>query len=245
MKARSAVAATFLAILLAPGVAWAQGLEGRFSIAFQAGTQSELGGDFLKGAEGTLLGKPVSIDSKRYRDIYAPDLRLQGQLGFGVGERTEVIARFTYYKAEGTSLEVGTFDDVVLGMYFDEYGDYEEVGFEAGVRFYISAAGRFKSYLAPIVGARFIDEILVSFSAQERGSSIRNVPFNQESTVAVFGLDLGFTFDVGERFFLGLDTGLRYQLAPKQFDELEGLTRIDDSDARWTAPVVASIGLRF
>jgi hypothetical protein len=42
-----------------------------------------------------------------------------------------------------------------------------------------------------------------------------------------------------------VDTGLRYQTAPGQFDYLEGLTTIDDSDGRWTAPVVASIGVRF
>jgi len=59
------------------------------------------------------------------------------------------------------------------------------------------------------------------------------------------GLDLGFTFDLGSHFFVGVDTGLRYQTAPSQFDELEGLTGIDDSDGRWTAPVVASIGVRF
>jgi hypothetical protein len=245
MKARSWLTATVLAALLAPAHARAEGLEGRFTVAFQGGTESQLAGDFLKGTQGTLVGKPVTIESQRYRDIYGPDLRLQGLLGFGVGERTEIIARATWYESEGTPLQVGTLDGDPLYAFFEPNGAYEEVGFEVGLRFYISAAGRLKSYVAPVAGARFLSEVLVSFSIPDAGSSIQNIPFHEESTVAVFGLDLGFTFDLTERLFLGIDTGLRYQGAPSQFDDLEGLAGIDDSDGKWSAPVVASIGVRF
>ena len=242
MKARIWLTATVLAALLAPEVAGAEGLEGRVTVAFQGGTESTLGGDLMKGAEGSLIGKPVTIESTSYRDVYAPDLRLQGLLGYGFGERTEIIARGTWYKAEGTGLEVGTSDGNPVFAFFDPY---EEVGLEVGLRFYVSAAGRLKSYVAPVVGARFLKEVLVSFSVPDAGSAILNVPFNEKSTVPVFGLDLGFTFDLGSRFFVGVDTGLRYQTAPSRFDALEGVTGIDDSDGKWSAPVVASIGVRF
>jgi hypothetical protein len=242
MKARIWLTATVLAALLAPGVVQAEGLRGQFKVAFQAGTESMLGGDLIEGGQGSLLGKPVTIESKSYRDVYAPDLRLQGLLGFGIGERTEIIARGTWYEAEGTGLEVGTSDGNPVFAFFEPY---EELGFEVGLRFYISAAGRLKSYVAPVVGARSVREVLVSFSVPDAGSAILNVPFNQKSTVAVFGFDLGFTFDLGSHFFVGVDTGLRYQTAPGQFDELEGLPVIDDSTGQWTAPVVASIGVRF
>jgi hypothetical protein len=245
MMARSWLTATLLAALLAPGVARAEGLEGRFSIAFQGGTQSELAGDLLKAADGTLVGKPITIESQRYRDVYAPDLRLQGALGYGIGARTEIVAKATYYKAEGTAIEAGTFNGSPLFVFFDPYGAYEEVGVELGLRYYIAAAGRLKSYVAPVVGARFLSEVLVSFSIPGAGSAIQNVPFHEKSTVAVFGLDLGFTFDLGRHFFVGVDTGLRYQGPPSQLDGLEGLTQIDDSSGRWSAPVVASLGVRF
>ena len=96
-----------------------------------------------------------------------------------------------------------------------------------------------------MVGARFVNEVLVSLSVPDAGSAILNVPFSQKSTVPVFGLDLGFTFDLGSHFFVGVDTGLRYQTAPSQFDELETLATIDDSSGLWRDPVVASIGVRF
>ena len=242
MKARIRLTATVLAALLAPAVAGAEGLEGRITVAFQGGTESTFAGDLMKGAQGSLLGKPVTIASKRYRDVYAPDLRLQGLLGYGIGERTEVIARGSWYESDGTGLEVGTSNGNPVFAFF---GPYEEVGVEVGLRFYVSTAGRLKSYVAPVVGARFLSEVLVSFSVPDAGSAILNVPFSEKGTVPVFGLDLGFTFDLGNHFFVGVETGVRYQTAPSQFDALESLTGVDDSDGKWTAPVVASIGLRF
>lgn len=245
MQARGCLRAMVLFAVLGPGVSWAQGIEGRFSIAFEAGTQSEIAGDFVKGASGTLLGKPATFDTQRYRDVYAPDLRLQGLFGFGLGERLELVARGTYYKAEGTALQAGTFDGKDLFAFFEPYGATEEVGFEVGARFYIAATGRLKSFIGPVVGARFLSEVLVSFSIPDAGSSIQNVPFHEESTVLVVGLDLGLTFDLSEHVFVGLNTGLRYQGPPSSFDGLAGFERIDDADGRWTAPVVASLGVRF
>jgi hypothetical protein len=242
MKARSWLTATVLAALLAPGVARGEGVQGLFSIEAQVGTQSEISGDFLKGAEGTLINKAATIDSKRYRDVFAPDVRLQGQLGYGIAERVEIIARGTWYQADATPLKVGTWNGSDVFGYFDAY---EEAGFEVGLRYYIAAAGRLKSFIGPVAGARFTKEILVSFQIPDAGSAVLNVPFSQKATVPVFGLDLGFTFALGSHLFLGVDTGLRYQTAPPQFDALPGLTGIDDSDNRWSAPVVASVGVRF
>ncbi len=242
MKARIWLTATLLAALLAPRAAQAEGLQGRFAIAFQGGTQSELAGDLLKPASGTLVDKPVTFNSKRYRDVYSPDLRLQGLLGYGIGERTEIIARGTWYKADAVGLEVGTLNEKPVYAFFDPY---EEVGVEVGLRYYLSTAGRLKSYVAPVVGARFVAEVLVDFQVPDAASALLHVPFSAKSTVPVFGLDLGFTFDLGARVFVGVDTGLRYQSAPSQLNGLPGFTQIDDSDGRWSSPVVLSIGLRF
>jgi hypothetical protein len=242
MSVRGRRTALVLLALLAPGAARAEDLLGRFSIAFQAGTQSELGGDLTKGASGSLVGAPATLGAQRYRDVYAPDLRLQGVLGYGVGERAEIIVRGTWYESDAAAVEAGDRDGDPV---YASYGPYEELGIEAGVRFYISAAGRLKSYVAPIVGARVVDEILVSFSVPDAGYELRNVPLSQRSTVPVFGFDLGFSFDLGEHAFVGIDTSLRYQGAPSGFDALEGLGEITRSDGRWTAPVAAFLGVRF
>jgi hypothetical protein len=245
MKARSWLGATVLGGLLSPAAAGAQGLEGRFSLAFQGGTQSELAGDLIKGTTGTVFDKPVTIDSSRYRDVYSPDLRLQGLLGYGIGEKLEVVARGTWYRADGTAIEVGTLEDKVVYVLFDPYGEYEEVGVELGLRYYIAAAGRLKSYIAPVVGARWLSATYITLSVPDAASAVQNVPFQEEGTVPVFGLDIGFSFDLGEHFFVGMDTGIRYQSPPPQADALPGLTGIDDSDGKWSSPVVVSVGVRF
>ena len=237
---------TAAVFVLAPAVSAAEGIEGKFTVAAQVGTQSEVSGNILQSAQGTLFDKPVTIDSARYRDVYVPALvsRLQLLLGYGIGERSEIVARTTWYQAGYTGVEAGNLDGKALFAFFEPY-DYEELGFEVGFRYYLASQTRLKSYIAPVVGVRFLNEILVSYSVQEAGSSIRFIPFSKKSTVPVFGLDLGFTFDLGDRFFIGMDTGIRYQTAPGQFDYLLGLTEIDDSDGRWSAPVVAMLGVRF
>jgi hypothetical protein len=243
MKARSWLVTA--AVVVLPNVGYgAEGLEGKFMVAAQIGTQSEVSGNLMQAAQGTLLSQPISIDSARYRDVYGPDLRYQALLGYGVTSRTEIIARASYYKTEAAGIEAGTLSGRQLLAFF-EPNAYEEVGLELGYRFYFASQTRLKSYIAPIVGVRFLEEILVTFAAQEAGSSITNIPFSKEGSVAVFGADIGFSFDLGQNFFVGVDTGIRYQSAPPQFDYLLGLTKIDDSEGRWTAPVVASIGFRF
>ena len=64
MKARRWLTATVLAALLSPAVARAEGLQGRFAVAFQAGTQSILGGTLLKGTGGRWSANP-SPSSRR------------------------------------------------------------------------------------------------------------------------------------------------------------------------------------
>jgi hypothetical protein len=248
MKARSWLAATVLAGLLAPvaHAAEGEGLKGRFSITFQGGTQSEVAGDLFKATTGTAFGKPITLDSKRYRDVYAPDVRLQGVVGYGVGDKLELVARGSWYKANGTAIEIGKLEeDKAVYATFDPYGDYEEAGAEVGLRYYISAAARLKSYIAPIVGARRLTETYITLSVPDAASAIQNVPFQKKGTVPVVGLDLGFSFDFGEHFFVGMDTGIRYQTAPPQADALPGLEQMDDGESKWSAPVVLSVGVRF
>ena len=248
MKARSWLAATVLAGLLPPAVhaAEGEGLKGRFSITFQGGTQSEVAGDLFKATTGTAFGKPITLDSKRYRDVYAPDVRLQGVVGYGVGDKLELVARGSWYKANGTAIEIGKLEgDKTVYVTFDPYGDYEEVGAEVGLRYYLSATARLKSYVAPIVGARWLTETYITLSVPDAESAVVNVPFQKQGTVPVFGLDLGFGFDLGEHFFAGLDTGIRYQTAPPQANALPGLEQMDDSESRWSAPVAVSVGVRF
>ncbi len=72
MKARRLLMPAILALLVAPDRAGAEGLAGRFSIAVQVGTQSEIAGDLTAATQGTLLGRPATVLAKSYRDVYRP-----------------------------------------------------------------------------------------------------------------------------------------------------------------------------
>jgi len=244
MIGRSAGIAAVFAVLLAPGPASAQGLAGRFSLAIQGGTQAEVSGDLMAAADGILIAKPATLHSISYRDVYGASLRLQAFAGYGVADRVEVFARGTYYQTDAVGgVDAGTWNGTTPVFAFFE--PYEEWGGELGLRYYLAVQGRLKSYVAPVVGARFVDEVLVSYSVPDAGSAVLNVPFSESSTVPVFGLDLGFTFDLGEHVFLGVDSGIRYQTAATGFDALPGLETLDDSSGRWSAPVSATLGVRF
>jgi hypothetical protein len=244
MNARSAGIAV-LASLLVPGLAGAQGLAGRFSIAVQGGTQAEVSGDLQKAGQGSLINRAVTLDPLRYRDVYGADVRWSGVLAYGVAERVEVFARGSYYESEAVGgVEAGAWGPSSLPV-FAFFEPYEEIGVELGLRYYLAVQGRLKSYVAPVAGLRFADEVLVSYSVPDAGSALLNVPFSQKKTLPVFGLDLGFTVDLSDYVFLGIDSGIRWQKAQAGFDSLPGLESIDDASSRWTAPVSATLGVRF
>ena len=259
MKARSFVTAAVLAVLLATGSARAEDLGGKLSIGVQVGTQSDLGGQLLKGGQGTFLGKQATVDAKRYRDIYKPDVRYQAFLGYGLGAKLELVARASYYENEAVGVSAGSLDGSELFAFIGQAEDpnssssdlvvfpYKEYGGELALRYYFAPQSRLKSFVAPVLGVRRVDQTLLSLSAPEGGSRLMNLQFSRSGTVLAAGIDIGFAFDVTDHFFVGVDTGVRYQTAakPGNASQLSGISGIDESDGRWTAPVVVMIGGRF
>lgn len=243
MKARRIAAAAVLAVVLGAGLATAaEGIAGRFAIAAQVGTQTEVSGDMLRSGQGTVAIFPVTFDSVSYRDVYGPDVRVQGFLGYGVAERVEIVLRGGWYKSEGRAVSAGTFAD---GDLFAYVSDYEEWGLELAARYYIAHRSRLKSYLAPVAGLRSTNDIFVDYSLPAAGSAVLNVPFTKDTTVPVLGLDIGVSFDLTENLFIALDSGIRWQGAPTDANALTTLGSVDDSESRWTAPVLFSLGVRF
>jgi len=243
MKARRIATAAVLTVLLGAGLASAaEGIAGRFAIAAQVGTQSEASGDLLEHAQGTIVGVPASFNSIEYRDVYEPDVRVQGLLGYGVSERVEMVLRGGWYKTDGTGVVAGTVGDRDFFAYFTEY---EEWGLELAARYYIAHRTRLKSYVAPVAGLRSSKNIYVDYSIPQAGTAVLNVPFSKDTTVAVFGLDIGVSFDLTDHLFIALDSGIRWQDSATDANGLPSLTAIDDSEGRWTAPVLFSLGVRF
>jgi opacity protein-like surface antigen len=242
MKARrSLMVITLVAAVVAP--ATAQDLEGRWTVAFQGGTDSELSGNVLAGVQGTLFDLPVVVESRKYREIYNADVRLQALIGYGATPSGEIFARVSHYRLESPGgVPAGTVADDPLYVFVQPY---EEWGAEFGYRFYLASRTSLKSYVAPVGGVRFLDRMLFDLSAPDRRSAILNVPLYDASTVVLFGLDIGFTYDLGSHFYVGLEAEVRYQTGPTAATTAPGLTGINEEGDRWSAPVLATVGLRF
>ena len=186
---RLLMAATAVAAFV-PGSAGAEGLEGRWSVALQGGTDLELSGKVHEGGSGTVLALPTSVEARSFKDVYDPGFRGQLAIGYGVSPAGEVFVRGSYYKMSSKTLQVGTVAGLVLNA---DFAEYKEWGAEVGYRYYFRADQPFKPYVAAAAGLRFVSELPATFSVPAAGVVLSDVPFYDSSTVGVFGLDLGFT----------------------------------------------------
>ena len=245
MKARAAIAtAAVLAVLLGAGWASAaEGIAGRFAIAAQVGTQTELGGNLLANGQGTIAGLPVTFQSVGYRDVYAPDVRVQGFLGYGVNQKVEIVLRGGWYKTTGTGVGAGTLNGKDLFAYFT---DYEEWGVEVAARYYIAHATRLKSWIAPVAGLRSTKTIYVSYSIPDAGDGGAERAVQQRTRPSPSSASTSASRSTSPTTCSSASTpacaGRGRRPTP---NALPTLGTIDDSESRWTAPVMLSLGVRF
>jgi hypothetical protein len=245
MSIRTAlIAGAVAAASFVPVTASAEDIKGRWSLAFQGGTDLELGGNLHEAGSGRVLSLPTNVEARSYNDVYKPGFRAQFELGYGAGAASEVFARGTYYKLASETLQVGTVASFALNA---KFADYKEWGAEVGYRYYFNVDRPGKFYVAGLAGLRFVSELPATFSVPAAGVVLANVPFYESSTVGVFGADLGFTYDVSESLAIGIETGPRYQTGLSDLEGLAGtgLESINDSGSRWSMPFIATLRLRF
>jgi len=244
MDSRFAVLAlASLAPLTVAAPVRADGLQGRWSLGLQAGSDAELSGSVHQGGTGTVLGLPTEVQERSFHQVFGPNFRGQLSVGYGVEPRGEVFLRGSYYKMSSSPLQVGTVAGLPLSA---DFSPYKEWGLEAGYRHHFSE-GRLRPYAALVAGLRFISEMPSTFSVSEAGVVVPDVPFYDKSTVGVFGADIGLAYALSEGVAVGLETGPRYQTAPGRLNGLAGtgLDSINDTGSRWSMPIVATLSFRF
>jgi hypothetical protein len=244
MRIRQTLFAVAAVAALVPASARPEGLEGRWSVSLQGGTDLELSGNVHGGGSGTVLGLPTSVEARSYGDVYDPGFRGQLAVGYGVGRAGEVFLRGSYYKMKSGTLQVGTVAGLALNA---DFAEYKEWGGELGYRYYFRADKPFKPYVAAVGGLRLVSELPATFSVPAAGVVLSDVPFYDSSTVGVFGADLGFSFDLSENVALGFETGPRYQTGLSDLEGLAGtgLEPINDTGSRWSMPFLATVTFRF
>lgn len=233
-------------VLAAPGAAVAQdeGMRGRWSMAFTGGAALPAGGEFHEGGSGTVLGLPTSVDAKKNSDIFDPGVGWRVGVGYGVSRHVEMFGDFAWKRAEASELSVGNVASLDLRAAF---GDYTSYGVDAGMRYHFTPGAAVAPYLSVLAGFRRVDAIPGTFSVPAAGVTLRDTPFFDDSTVPVFGGDLGVLFAISPRVSLGAEAGLRFHSDLSQVEGLAGtgLENLNNAGSRWSVPISGVLRFGF
>jgi hypothetical protein len=251
---------------------------GQFGAALSGGVEFPAGGDVHGGATADVplsavaalrdAGAPplalpagaaaaqLRIGARSYDDIYGHLTRFGLEGAYGLTGGRELFGGVAYAMAGEGTVQVGTAAVVsAAGATLVEvpvtgtFGDLESWSVEAGLRQHFGA-GAFRPYVAARVGVAFVDEIRASFRvpALNITTALNDVPFYDSSTAFTGGLDAGLSYDIGERFALQLEAGLRY-VADLAGDDSAigglGLAGINDGGERLAIPVTLRLSWRY
>ena len=245
MKARYVLAA---ALLIVPASAKAQdeaeGVRGRWSGTFAGGAAVPAGGEFHEGGRGTVLGLPTSVDAKKTGDIFDPGIGWRAGVGYGVSRNVEIFGDFVWGRAEASELSVGDVASLDLRAAFDDYTSY---GMDGGMRYHFVPGARVAPYVSALAGFRRVEAIPGTFSVPVAGVTLPDTPFFDDSTVPVFGGDIGVLFAVSSLVSLGVESGIRYHTDLSDVEGLAGtgLENLNDAGSRWSVPISGVVRFGF
>jgi hypothetical protein len=236
------------ALLIAPASAKAQdeneGVRGRWSVTFTGGAAVPAGGEFHEGGRGTVLGLPTSVDAKTNGDIFDPGIGWRAGVGYGLSRNVEVFGDFVWGRADASELSVGNVASLDLRAAF---ADYTTAGMDGGVRYHFTPTARVAPYVSALAGFRRVGAISGTFSVPAAGVTLQDTPFFDDSTVPVFGSDLGVLFGVSRHVSLGVEAGVRYHPDLSQVEGLAGtgLENLNDAGDRWSVPIAGVVRFGF
>jgi hypothetical protein len=234
------------ALLAAPAAALAQeeGVRGRWSVTLGGGATLPAGGEFHEGGRGTVLGLTTTVDAKKNGDVFDPAVGWRAGVGYGLTRRVELFGDFVWKQATASELSVGNVATLDLRAAF---GDYTSYGVDAGMRYHFAPDARVNPYVAALAGFRRVDAIPGTFSVPAAGVTLPNTPFFDDSTVPVFGGDLGVLFPVTPWISLGFEGGVRYHTDLQDVEGLAGtgLENLNDAGSGWSVPVSGVVRFAF
>ena len=245
MLKRMFTAAALVACLIAPAAAQAQtGVEGRFSFTFKGGLETNWGGTFHDSGTGTILGLPAEVNSGNWNDMYDPGWRVSIGAGYGLTPRMEAIAAFAFGGLGASEQEVGTVAALPLVAKFDDYKDWT---LEGGVRYYFAPETSFNPYVSGVIGIRNMSAIAGNFSVPDVNVTFDNVGFYAESTVFMWGIDVGAQWKISRSAAVGVETGFRWQAKPGEIEGFAGtgLENINDAGSRIAFPILGTLTFFF
>jgi hypothetical protein len=233
-----------VAALLWPSTASAQGMENTRSLTLAVGTGLTLGGNVITEATGTVNGTPTVFVEQGYGNHFSDALRLRATYNMGLDFNKEAFATFAYNKMNATERVTGSIGGYPL---YTRFSNTKALDLEGGLRYYFQPEGPTKTYVAGVAGIRFQDRIGATIRVLEVGLTLDDLDYFENSTLFIFGGDIGISRDISDSVAIGAEVGLRYQpkFSPAPVLIGTGLETINDTSSRVGLPLSAFLTWRF
>jgi len=179
-----------------------------------------------------------------YSNHYSDSFRIKFVGNYGLDYNKEAFAAFAYGKSNGTERITGSVGGFPLYTRFSN-GDAFDI--EGGLRYYFLPEGPVRTYVAGVVGLRFLQSTDVTVIVRELGLTLADVPYFKSSTLFLFGGDAGISRDMSDTIAIGAEIGLRFQPKPGAevvFDD-PSLAAVNDTGSRWSLPISGFLTVRF
>jgi hypothetical protein len=239
------------------------GIKGRLSIMASGGLDLDVFGEvvtFGLSCDNNLTTGPTAcIQQQRiiqvervshYPDVYVSvPKRLNASVGFGIFQKDELIVQVSQSRsAAAPNIRVGNLISAEGNRPLRAtFTTYEDRAIEGGLRHYLKATGRTKSYVNLTYGRRMVEAITADLLATGSDGNVGTVRFYDKATLSTAAMVFGITI---ERGLIGgyLEAGFRW--TPKlvrQDDDLRPLAieTINNTGPRTYMPVNVGLLLRF
>lgn len=193
----------------------------------------------------------VQVDQLlHYPDVYIrTQRRLNASAGFGIFQKDEIIVQVSRSSSAAEP-------NIRLGNYISGEGTrplratfttYKDQSIEGGLRHYLKAVGRSKSYINLLYGKRRIEAITADLVAAGNDGQLGTVRFYDKATVSTAAVVFGVTYEKG--IFGGyVEAGFRWTAKlPQQDGDLSalGVAMINDTGSRIFMPANVGLLVRF
>jgi hypothetical protein len=168
----------------------------------------------------------IHVARHDYNDVYDTNYRIQGELGYALGQHWEFFGRFTY-DAASNQTTTGSFVRSVAGRLDLEsnWSDYTSYGGEVGLRYFFPPRHAcIRPYISLSGGATRVESIDLTTRAANNlgpiaaGDILFDGNFYGNSVVATGSALAGIEVPVTRCFAIGADAGLRYESKLAQDD---------------------------
>ena len=239
------------------------GIKGRLSIMASGGLDLDVFGEVVNfglSCNNDLTEGPTAcIQQQRIiqvdRVLHYPDVyvsvpkRLNASVGFGIFQKDELIVQVSRSSsAAEPGIDVGNFISPEGNRsLFGTFTTYKDTAIEGGLRHYLKATGRAKSYVNLTYGRRMVEAITADLIAAGSDGDLGTIRLYDKATLSTASAVFGITL---ERGLIGayLEAGFRWTARlVRQDGDLRplALEAINNSGPRVFMPANIGLMLRF